>query len=276
MESAVKNTTTAMAEIMHMVVDNYNELVEHTKDPTVDSWLLMSSPWPVFSILACYLYFVLYLGPKVMANHKPFQLTGVLIAYNFVQVIFSIFLAYLPFQESAFSYLINNACSAHRTAEFSRALSSGAWWYFFAKVTELLDTIFFVLRKKQSQVTFLHVYHHTITVIFSWVYLKYIPGEQGIVIAFLNSLVHVAMYTYYLIAAMGPKYQKYLWWKRYMTWIQLIQFCLMVAYMLGLLAYDCKLPKALTLFFVGNSVVFLFLFSDFYRKAYVKNKPKVN
>lgn len=49
-------------------------------------------------------------------------------------------------------------------------------------------------------------------------------GEQGVVIGFLNSLVHVVMYFYYFLAALGPKYQKYLWWKKYMTWIQLVRF----------------------------------------------------
>ena len=49
-----------------------------------------------------------------------------------------------------------------------------------------------------------------------------VAGEQGVVIGFLNSVVHVAMYTYYMIAAMGPKYQKYLWWKKYITTIQLV------------------------------------------------------
>lgn len=31
------------------------------------------------------------------------------------------------------------------------------WWYYFSKLIEFLDTIFFVLRKKTSQITFLHV-----------------------------------------------------------------------------------------------------------------------
>lgn len=72
--------------------------------------------------------------------------------------------------------------------------------------------------------SFLHVYHHTITALFSWCYLKLLPGEQGIVIGILNSIVHIVMYSYYLIAALGPKYQKYIWWKKYMTWIQLVIF----------------------------------------------------
>jgi hypothetical protein len=47
-------------------------------------------------------------------------------------------------------------------------------------------------------------------------------GEQGVLLGFINSLVHVIMYFYYMVAAMGPKYQKYIWWKKYMTWIQLV------------------------------------------------------
>lgn len=41
-------------------------------------------------------------------------------------------------------------------------------------------------------------------------------------IGFLNSVVHVVLYSYYLIAALGPKYKKYLWWKKYVTKIQLV------------------------------------------------------
>ena len=38
--------------------------------------------------------------------------------------------------------------------------------------------VFFVLRKKQSHVTFLHVYHHTNMVLSTWIYLKYIKGKR--------------------------------------------------------------------------------------------------
>lgn len=89
-------------------------------------------------------------------------------------------------------------------------------------MTEFLDTIFFVLRKRNRQVSFLHVYHHSVTMYFSWLFLKYTPSEQGAIVGLINSLVHVVMYTYYMIAAMGPAYQKYIWWKKYMTVIQLV------------------------------------------------------
>lgn len=38
--------------------------------------------------------------------------------------------------------------------------------------------VFFILRKKQSHVTFLHVYHHANMVLSTWAYLKYIKGTK--------------------------------------------------------------------------------------------------
>lgn len=40
--------------------------------------------------------------------------------------------------------------------------------------------------------------------------------------AMINSFVHVIMYAYYAISALGPSYQKYLWWKKYLTRLQLV------------------------------------------------------
>lgn len=40
--------------------------------------------------------------------------------------------------------------------------------------------------------------------------------------AMVNAAVHVIMYFYYGLSAAGPRFQKYLWWKKYMTAIQLV------------------------------------------------------
>ncbi|XP_060530080.1 uncharacterized protein LOC132704208 [Cylas formicarius] len=265
-----------MASLMHSVVDNYHELLEIKNDPLVNSWLFMQSPAPVVTILVAYLYFVLILGPKLMKNRKAWDLKRAMVVYNAYQVLFSVWLcSHALHVKNAIPHLLNHTCkNPSPNKEFQQALARGAWWYFFSKIVELLDTVFFVLRKKQSQVTFLHVYHHAITMFFSWAYLKFLPGEQGVVIGFLNSLVHVVMYFYYFLAALGPNYQKYLWWKKYMTWIQLTQFCIMLAYLTFIIAMDCKLPRALTFFFLTNVVIFLYLFTDFYRKAYRKPNPQ--
>ena len=40
--------------------------------------------------------------------------------------------------------------------------------------------------------------------------------------AAMNCLVHTVMYGYYGLAAIGPHMQKYLWWKKYLTVMQLV------------------------------------------------------
>lgn len=54
--------------------------------------MLMSTPWPVLSILIAYLLFVLKLGPKIMENREPFKIKRILMVYNIVQTIYNIFI----------------------------------------------------------------------------------------------------------------------------------------------------------------------------------------
>jgi hypothetical protein len=42
-------------------------------------------------------------------------------------------------------------------------------------------------------------------------------GGHSSFFGLLNTFVHIIMYTYYMLAAMGPEMQKYLWWKKYLT-----------------------------------------------------------
>lgn len=51
------------------------------------------------------------------------------------------------------------------------------WWYYISKLTEFADTIFFVMRKKDSQVTFLHLYHHSLTPLETWILVKFLAGK---------------------------------------------------------------------------------------------------
>lgn len=40
----------------------------------------------------------------------------------------------------------------------------------------------------------------------------------------INCFVHIWMYMYYGLAALGPEVQRYLWWKKYITKMQLVIF----------------------------------------------------
>ena len=53
------------------------------------------------------------------------------------------------------------------------------WWYYFSKLVEFMDTFFFILRKKNNQISFLHVYHHATMPIVWWIGVKWAAGGSG-------------------------------------------------------------------------------------------------
>ena len=65
------------------------------------------------------------------------------------------------------------------------------------------------------------------------------------------------MYFYYMCAAFGPGVQKYLWWKKYITTIQLVQFVLVFFHAIQPIFFTCEFPKAASLMFAG---IWIFLF----------------
>ncbi|XP_078417083.1 ELOVL fatty acid elongase 8b isoform X3 [Cetorhinus maximus] len=134
--------------------------------------------------------------------------------------------------------------------------------------------IFFILRKKYNQITFLHVYHHGTMIFNWWAGVKYVPGGQSFFIGLLNSFVHIVMYLYYGIAAMGPHMQKYLWWKRYLTMLQLLQFFGIAVHTSYNLFTDCDFPDGFNLFVFIYIITIIILFSNFYYKTYIQKKTK--
>ncbi|XP_070505842.1 very long chain fatty acid elongase F-like, partial [Chironomus tepperi] len=59
--------------------------------------------------------------------------------------------------------------------------------FIILRLSELLETVFFVLRKKFKQVSMLHVYHHISTVVLLWIFLLYSGGMMEWFIGALNS-----------------------------------------------------------------------------------------
>lgn len=51
------------------------------------------------------------------------------------------------------------------------------WWYYIAKFTEFLDTLFFLMRKKFQHVSTLHVIHHGCMPFSVWMGMKFAPGK---------------------------------------------------------------------------------------------------
>nr|FAA01265.1 TPA: elongation of very long chain fatty acids protein 7 [Ladona fulva] len=238
-------------------------------DPRVDGWPLMDGPWTTIGAVAAYLYVVLVLGPRLMANQKPFSLRQLLIGYNAAQVLFSLFMFWEHLMSGwLFDYSFRCQPVDYSLRPQAVRMVTLCWWYYISKLTEFADTIFFVLRKKDSQITPLHLYHHCLTPLETWICVKYIGGGHGTFSNLINNLVHIIMYSYYLLAAMGPEYSKYLWWKKYLTSIQMMQFALVFIHSAQVFFISCSYPRIVAAFLLLHSSIFFGLFMDFYCTAY--------
>ncbi|XP_061593622.1 ELOVL fatty acid elongase 8b [Cololabis saira] len=262
-----------MASIWHRILSIHQNLVEDG-DKRTDPWLLVYSPVPVLIIFLLYLG-VVWAGPRLMKHREPVDLKPVLIVYNFAMVGLS---AYMFHEFLVTSWLSNYSflCQPvdYSTRPLPMRMANACWWFFFSKVIELSDTLFFIMRKKNNQLSFLHVYHHGTMIFNWWAGVKYLAGGQSFFIGVVNTFVHIIMYSYYGLAALGPHMQKYLWWKRYLTSLQLVQFVLFLLHTGYNLFAECDFPDSMNLFVFCYCVTLIILFSNFYYQSYVSRKKQ--
>ncbi|XP_038068704.1 elongation of very long chain fatty acids protein 4-like [Patiria miniata] len=265
----------ATLELITDKIDHLYKFYLHTltfSDPRVETWLFMDSPRWTIAIALLYLLIV-WLGPKVMANRDPLTLKWPMIMYNFLcmaisfhivkeNVICGYQLGYsLTCQQVVFSY-----------NEYELRIAKSLWWFYISKLIEMLDTVFFICRKKNSQLTFLHVYHHASMFAWWWIGIKWVAGGQSWFGATLNSFIHLVMYSYYLLAAMGPRMQKYLWWKRYLTQLQFAQFIIGLIHAFQSLYFECEFPLWMQYAVIVYGITIFALFINFYIHAYIRKE----
>lgn len=211
-----------------------------------------------------------------MENRKPYNLKYILIGYNFLQVLFSTWLFYEIGFSGWFTGRYNYQCQPVDYSKHPQTMRMvhACWWYYFSKFTEFFDTIFFVLAKKYDHVSTLHVIHHGVMPMSVWFGVKFTPGGHSTFFGLLNTFVHIVMYTYYMLSAMGPSVRKYLWWKKYLTGLQMLQFIGIMVHAFQLLFIECDYPRAFVWWIGMHAVMFFFLFKDFYNQSYGNRKPK--
>ncbi|CAL1280549.1 unnamed protein product [Larinioides sclopetarius] len=202
-------------------------------------------------IIAVYLLFIFWIGPAFMRNRKPYILRKTLICYNFLQSALNAYLAYKVFFDIWGKWDLR--CNMRDNPNFDAVFK-----------------VFFVIRKKKNQITFLHVVHHAgMVIIINWGLRLYrdAAAHYTIICLLMNTTVHVIMYFYYGLAAFGPSMGKYLWWKKYLTLVQIIQIFCMILYMTITFLTGCDefrlFDKLSFSFFALN----FFLFINFYQKS---------
>jgi elongation of very long chain fatty acids protein 7 len=258
---------------MESVSTRFYSLIEEFSDERTKEWWLMDRPLTIISICAAYVILV-KIGPKLMENRKPFELNRIMMIYNVAQVVFN---AYI-FKElmlngwmSGYSF----RCEPNNPAKSGKPLRMALAVYYFtlSKFTDFIDTLFFVLRKKNSQISVLHVFHHATTPISAWAGTFFAPVGHGSMIALLNSFVHIVMYGYYAITAMGlTTIAKMM--KKSITTIQLTQFVIVMTHSFQLLFTECDYNKWVAYFYGVYALMFFVLFMSFYIQSYSKKTKK--
>lgn len=271
MEVLIRDTVGRGADFFHQGVDFYHYLLS-IGDQRVESWPLMSSPLPTLAITSTYLL-LCFLGPRLMTNRKPLTLKPLIVTYNLATAGLNLYIAREIFITSR-DLEYNWTCQPVDYSDDPRAvrIAGALWWYYASKCIELLDSVFIILRKNFHQLSFLHIYHHATMFPLWWIGAKYVAGGSSFLGAFFNCVVHVVMYSYYAAAAMGPSMRPFLWWKKYLTVLQMVQFVAALVMGSNAIRIGCDFPMWMQYCLVGYMVSFLVLFSNFYCKAYLKDR----
>ncbi|KAL7598476.1 hypothetical protein Lser_V15G24289 [Lactuca serriola] len=143
--------------------------------------------------------------------------------------------------------------------------------FYFSKLLEFIDTLLIILSGSNRRLSFLHVYHHTVVVVMCYVWLS--TSQSLLPVALVtNASVHVLMYAYYLLCALGWRP----WWKVLVTNCQIVQF--VFSFMVsGLMLYYHYTGSGCSGFYgwcfnaVFNASL-LALFINFHFKNYAKRK----
>lgn len=93
-------------------------------------------------------------------------------------------------------------------------IAHAVWWYYFSKLLEFCDTFFFILRKKDNQLSFLHVYHHSTMFSLWWIGIKWVPSGSSkcifISILIPAGIININNYLLYIYALLQLSCQR--WW----------------------------------------------------------------
>ncbi|KAM7534527.1 hypothetical protein Aperf_G00000108706 [Anoplocephala perfoliata] len=261
-----------VSSLLEQVKSSYNRMLSDG-DPRVADWAMMASPMPTFSIVSAYLFVVWY-GQKVMAQRKSgFEIRNIMVFYNVCMVALSLWMVY---EFSVAGWIFGGyslGCQPVDRSMSPQALRMArvCWVYYISKLIELSDTVFFILRRKFQLITLLHVFHHAVMAVSWWFGVKFVPGGFTTFHALLNSFIHFWMYTYYALAAAGPRFHPYLWWKKYMTIAQILQFVIVILHTTQLFFFkDCdySMNFGRWIFFCTSTILILFL--HFYYQSYIK------
>lgn len=263
---------------MNALLELYHYYNTEVADARTNDWPLISSPIPLALITITYLYIILNFGPKYMRGKPPYKLNTFIKFYDVFQIVTNAWVVYELLENGWYQdyfFYCKNIEYHYSYEPKPYKMSIIAWYVLLMKVLDYFDTILFVLRKKNQQVTFLHVYHHITTSFFSWLIVKYVANGMIMTIPLINCFIHVLMYNYYLFASFGSQIRAIVQViKPMITIAQIIQFWIFELHMASIILSTCHTMRFICSLILINVTVLLYLFHNFYKVNYSQRKSK--
>lgn len=228
-----------------------------------------------------------------MKNRKPYNISAIIQFYNIFQVTACVYFV-TKFCELGFSFRNTWKCVDDLSPGREDETFNRMWWFLMLRILELVETVFFILRKKQSQTSALHIYHHISTIVLLWLYFKYSAGKfeisvqinsiqencllgmMELFIVVINSCVHIVMYTFYFCSSVKSLSPVARIFKPLLTFAQLVQLVLILRHCFVAISPGCEATKLFYLQ-IPNICFLIFLFAKFFIHAYTRpSKTHVN
>jgi len=224
-----------------------------------------------FVVLMCGLYLAFVaVGSLIMSNRKdPITIPGAGMIYNFTQLSLSSYMfieSIMLAHRNGYTLTPGNAFSTTNPA-----CAHLVWLFYMTKALDFFDTIQIVLGKRWRQLSFLHVYHHSSVFVVYWLNMRINYDGDIFLTITLNGFIHAIMYLYYFVSL----HTKDIWWKKYLTMMQLVQFTCMLTQSSYMMLMGCdQAPPRMTRMYWVYIVSMMVLFLNFFLQTYTKKSDK--
>lgn len=204
------NTRVSLNPILSSLPFANKHLIYHVADTRLNHMPFMQNPLPLALLVSIYLSIVI-MGKRWMEHRLPMRIDPIIIAYNLMQIIVNsamvlavsstlefnpnqiicvnnkLYNIWLPFllnivQIICYIFIFNTNFSfrcepCNYATDFNGMFTAYLTYsYFILKLIDYFDTVFFILRKKWNQVSFLHVYHHLLVSVAAYIWVLFVPG----------------------------------------------------------------------------------------------------
>eukprot|EP00246_Nothoceros_aenigmaticus_P013942 TRINITY_DN506_c0_g1_i1.p1 TRINITY_DN506_c0_g1~~TRINITY_DN506_c0_g1_i1.p1 ORF type:complete len:356 (-),score=42.61 TRINITY_DN506_c0_g1_i1:624-1691(-) len=251
--------------------------------PIISDLPFVRSPTPVALAILSYLLAVLFCTVRIRRSglknpqRDPLPLKCLVIGHNLFLAMLSMYMGVgIIWEARTLGYSLWG--NSYKEDE----IKMGYYIYIFyvSKLYEFVDTGIMLLKRNLHQLSYLHIYHHASILFIWWIMVHRCPGGDAYFSAAFNSGIHVVMYSYYLLAAIiskdEAKRRKYLFWGKYLTLMQIVQFLSFIGQaVLGMFKPGLYPPGISRLLFFYSMSLLLF-FSNFFVNKYFRPRASIS